>query len=149
VPVEAAFTQVVRELVAAGRAVVCTTSAAHDVSRRLVAPDVLSRELVVPLPDQAARQRMLTRLTGRLQLAPDVALDAVAARTPGFVAADLAALVRAAGLEAAERERHAASPSTSPKVTAADFDAALRTVHASAMDGQLLDTGDITLDDVG
>jgi len=149
VPVEAAFTEVVRELVTAGRAVVCTTSAAHDVSRRLVAPDVLSRELVVPLPDQAARQRMLTRLTGRLQLAPDVALDAVAARTPGFVAADLTALVRAAGLEAAERERHAATPSPSPQVAAADFDAALRTVHASAMDGQLLDTGDVTLDDVG
>ena len=146
-PLAAAFVDAVRATLSAGHAVVCTTSAPQDVSRRLVCPDVVAQELVIPLPDQGDRARLLGSLTRRLPLASDVSLDDLAARTPGFVAADLDALVRTAGLHAADRER--ATPSASPTVTAADFAAALETVHPSAMDGELLDPGDVSLDDVG
>ncbi len=40
-----------------------------------------------------------------MPLADDVRLDEVAGRTPGFVAADLAALVREAGVRAALRQK--------------------------------------------
>ncbi|HVV74576.1 MAG TPA: ATP-binding protein [Mycobacteriales bacterium] len=90
---------------------------------------------------------MIARLSRSLALAPDVAIDDVAGRTPGFVAADLAALVNAAAQQAAAREQ--AAPTGDPKITAADFTAALATVHPSSMDGQLLDPGKVSLDDVG
>ena len=54
-----------------------------------------------------------------MPLADDVRLDEVAGRTPGFVAADLAALVREAGVRAALRQK---SCRTTPTVTMADFD---------------------------
>ena len=146
-PLAAPFVEAVRTALSAGHAVVCTTSAPQEVSRRLVCPDVVAHELVIPLPDQGERARLLGSLTRRLPLAADVSLDDVAARTPGFVAADLDALVRTAGLHAADRER--AAPSASPTVTAADFAAALETVHPSAMGGELLEPGDVSLDDVG
>ena len=45
-----------------------------------------------------------------MPLAEDVDLDDVAGRTPGFVAADLAALVREAGVRAALRQKAVESP---------------------------------------
>jgi len=146
-PLAVPFIDMVRANLAAGNAVICTTSAPQEVSRRLVCPDVVGHELAIQLPDEDDRQRLLVLLTKRLPLAQDVALNQVAARTPGFVAADLDALVRAAGLHAAHREQ--TTPSATPTVTSADFDAALETVHASAMAGDLLDPGDVSLDDVG
>src|SRR3954467_2518528 len=146
-PLAVPFIDMVRANLAAGNAVVCTTSAPQEVSRRLVCPDVVGHELAIPLPDEDDRQRLLGVLTKRLPLAQDVALSTLAARTPGFVAADLDALVRAAGLHAAHREQ--TTPSATPTVTSSDFDAAMETVHASAMAGDLLDPGDVSLDDVG
>jgi transitional endoplasmic reticulum ATPase len=143
----APFIDTVHTILSAGNAVVCTTSSPQNVSRRLVCPDVVAHELAIPLPDQDDRQRLLGSLTVRLPLADHVSLEEIAARTPGFVAADLDALVRAAGLHAADRER--TTPSSAPTVTSADFDAALETVHPSAMGGELLDPGDVSLDDVG
>lgn len=55
------------------------------------------------------------------------------------VAADLVSLVNAAAQQAACREQ--AAPTGDPKVSRADFAAALATVHPSSMDGQLLDPG--------
>jgi transitional endoplasmic reticulum ATPase len=136
-----------RELVAAGRAVIGLSAVPASVDPDVVAPGVLSRRIVLGLPDQAARQAMITRLCRSVALGSDVPLGDVAARTPGFVAADLAALVDAAVHQAASREQ--ARPSGDPKVTAADFAAALATVHPSSMDGQLLDPGQVSLSDVG
>ncbi len=136
-----------RDLVAAGRAVIGLSAVPETIAADVVAPGVLSRRLVLGLPDQSARQAMITRLCRSVALAPDVALGDIAARTPGFVAADLASLVDAAAHQAACREQ--AAPSGDPKITAADFAAALGTVHPSSMDGQLLDPGQVSLADVG
>jgi transitional endoplasmic reticulum ATPase len=84
-------------------------------------------------------------MTHAVPLDADVSLDDVAGRTPGFVAADVIALVREAGLRAAARQRDVASPT----VSKADIDAALEVVRPTAMGGETLDLAQISLDDVG
>ena len=136
----------VRELVREGRAaIVCTTAHPEAVTPELRTPGTLDHELAIPLPDRKQRLRLLEVATHSVPLAGDVALDDVAGRTPGFVAADVLALVREAGLRAASRQRDADSPS----LAAADFDAALEVVNATSMEGSTLDLSPITLDDVG
>ncbi|HEV7712817.1 MAG TPA: AAA family ATPase [Asanoa sp.] len=144
-PVATVFRQVLSALVGAGAAVVCTSSRPEEIDPALRAPDLLSMEISVPLPDQAMRREQLTVLTRATPLAPDVQLDDVAARTPGFVAADLAALVREAGVRAALRQREAEAP----VVSAADFASAREAVRPTSMASSTLELSGLTLDDVG
>ncbi|MEU3454038.1 AAA family ATPase [Micromonospora sp. NPDC006766] len=144
-PVATVFRQVVAETVRAGAAVVCTTGRPEAVDPALRAPDLLPLRITVPLPDQALRREQLTVLTRPVPLAEDVRLDEVAARTPGFVAADLAALVREAGVRAALRQKE----TTSPTVAMADFSAALEVVRPTTMAGSTLELASVSLDDVG
>ncbi|MET7945417.1 AAA family ATPase [Micromonospora sp. NPDC005324] len=144
-PVATVFRQVLAESVRAGVAVVCTTGRPEAVDPALRAPDLLSLRISVPLPDQALRREQLTVLTRQVPLADDVRLDEVAARTPGFVAADLAALVREAGVRAALRQKSAETPT----VSMADFTAAREVVRPTTMAASTLDLASVTLDDVG
>ncbi|MFI6328343.1 AAA family ATPase [Micromonospora chersina] len=144
-PLATVFRQVVAETVRAGAAVVCTTGRPEAVDPALRAPDLLSLRITVPLPDPALRREQLTVLTRRVPLADDVRLDEVAARTPGFVAADLAALVREAGVRAALRQKAAETPT----VAMADFTAALEVVRPTTMAESTLELATVTLDDVG
>ncbi|MEO3772391.1 AAA family ATPase [Micromonospora sp. B9E7] len=144
-PVATVFRQVLVESIRAGVAVVCATSRPEAVDPALRAPDLLSLRISIPLPDQALRREQLTVLTRQVPLADDVRLDEVAARTPGFVAADLAALVREAGVRAALRQKSAETPT----VSMADFTAALEVVRPTTMASSTLDLASVTLDDVG
>ncbi|MEU4551488.1 transitional endoplasmic reticulum ATPase [Micromonospora violae] len=144
-PVATVFRQVLAESISAGLAVVCTSSRPEAVDPALRAPDLLSLRISIPLPDQALRREQLTVLTRQVPLADDVRLDDVAARTPGFVAADLAALVREAGVRAALRQKSAETPT----VSMADFDAAREVVRPTTMASSTLDLASVTLDDVG
>ncbi|MEW1585154.1 AAA family ATPase [Micromonospora vinacea] len=144
-PVATVFRQVLAESIRAGVAVVCTTGRPEAVDPALRAPDLLSLRISVPLPDQALRREQLTVLTRQVPLADDVRLDEVAARTPGFVAADLAALVREAGVRAALRQKSAETPT----VSMADFTAAREVVRPTTMVASTLDLASVTLDDVG
>jgi transitional endoplasmic reticulum ATPase len=144
-PLGTVFRQVVAETVRAGAAVVCTTGRPEAVDPALRAPDLLSVRITVPLPDQPLRREQLTVLTRQVPLAEDVRLDEVAGRTPGFVAADLAALVREAGVRAALRQKAAETPT----VAMADFSAALEVVRPTTMAASTLELASVTLDDVG
>ncbi|MEV0896762.1 AAA family ATPase [Actinoplanes sp. NPDC049802] len=144
-PISTVFRQVLAETVAAGTAVVCTTSKPESVDPSLRAPDLLAVQLTVPLPDSAMRREQLGVLTRGMPLAEDVRLDEVAGRTPGFVAADLGALAREAGVRAALRQKDAESPT----VTMADFEAALDVVRPTSMAESTLEVAAVTLDDVG
>jgi transitional endoplasmic reticulum ATPase len=149
-PLSTVFRQVVGGLVRAGAAVVCATSRPEAVDPALRAPDLLAVQLAVPLPDTALRREQLTVLTRGMPLAEDVRLDEVADRTPGFVAADLAALAREAGVRAALRQKVSAEPvESSPTVAMADFAAALEVVRPTSMAESTLEVGSVTLDDVG
>nr|WP_205807431.1 AAA family ATPase [Micromonospora sp. HNM0581] len=144
-PVTTVFRQCVAQLVRAGAAVVGTSSRPESVDPGLRTPDLLSLRIDVPLPDAALRREQLTVLTRPVPLADDVRLDEVATRTPGFVAADLAALVREAGVRAALRQKSARTPT----VLMADFTAALEVVRPTTMAAATLDLARVTLDDVG
>ncbi|WP_043516383.1 MULTISPECIES: AAA family ATPase [unclassified Actinoplanes] len=144
-PIATVFRQVLAELVAGGAAVVCTTGRPESVDPELRAPDLLAVQLTVPLPDAAMRREQLTVLTRGMPLAADVRLDDVAGRTPGYVAADLGALVREAGVRAALRQK----TSDEPSVTMADFEAALDVVRPTSMAESTLEVATVTLDDVG
>ena len=85
-------------------------------------------------------------VTRQVPLASDLRLDDIAGRTPGFVAADLAALVREAGVRAALRQK---SDVDSPTVGLDDFNAALEVVRPTSMNSSMLELAKITLDDVG
>jgi transitional endoplasmic reticulum ATPase len=144
-PLATVFHQLIAETVRAGVAVVCTTSRPESVDPTLRSPDLLAVQLAVPLPDAAMRREQLGVLTRGMPLAEDVRLDDVAGRTPGFVAADLGALAREAGVRAALRQKDAESPT----VTMADFDAALDVVRPTSMADSTLEVAAVTLDDVG
>ena len=145
-PLSTVLLTAVRDVVADGRAaVVCTTAHPERVDPALRTPGTLDHELSIPLPDRSQRLRLLEVATHSVPLAPDVVFDGIAGRTPGFVAADILALVREAGLRAAARQRD----SDAPTIAAADFDAALEVVRATSMEGSTLDIATMTLDDVG
>ncbi|BCJ32779.1 ATPase [Actinocatenispora thailandica] len=157
-PLGTVFRRTVRAALDAGVAVVCTTSRPEDVDPQLRGPELLGHEIAVPLPDAPERRELLAVLTREVKLAEDVRLDDVVARTPGFVAADLLALVREAGVRAAVRHRNAEATAAGrtdtespaePAIAAADFDAALEVVRPTAMTESTVDVSGVTLDDVG
>jgi transitional endoplasmic reticulum ATPase len=145
-PLSTVFRQLIGELIRESEAVVCTTSRPESVDPALRSPGLLAHEIVVPLPDAALRREQLTVLTRGMPLDDGVRLDDVAARTPGFVAADLAVLSREAGVRAALRHRREGE---APRVLMADFDAALEVVRPTSMAESSLELAKVTLDDVG
>ena len=85
-----------------GVAFVATSAVPEAVDPRLRAPDLCDRELGLSLPDGAIRKQLLEVLLRGVP-ASELELGEIAERTPGFVVADLAALVREAALRAAAR----------------------------------------------
>ncbi|WP_040479176.1 AAA family ATPase [Longispora albida] len=144
-PLAKVFRSVLAAQLDAGKAVVCTTSRPEEIDVALRGPGLLEHEISIPLPDTAGRRELLAVLTRGVALAEDVQLDDIAGRTPGFVAADLSALTREAGVRAALRVRGGADPS----VTQADFEAALEVVRPTSMGQSTLELAKVTLDDVG
>jgi transitional endoplasmic reticulum ATPase len=131
-------------------AVVCTTSRPEACDPRLREAGLLEREVAIPLLTRAQRREVLGRLTEPLPLGDDVDLDDAAARTPGFVLADLVSLVHEAGVRAAHRHREAPEGvGDLPTLGAADLDAALGVVRPSTAEDRALEAPDLSLDDVG
>ena len=67
----------------------------------LLRPGRFDRQVVIDRPDLKGRAKILRVHTRQVTLAPEVDLEQIAARTPGFVGADLANLVNEAALRAA------------------------------------------------
>ena len=149
-PPEPVATMILGELrkavAAPGVALVVTSQAPDSVDPRLRAPDVCDRELGLTLPDGATRKALLEVLLRDVP-AQDLKLDEIADRTPGFVRADLAALVRESALRAAAR---ASDDGNAPALTQEDLTGALSVIRPlSRSNTEELSVGSITLDDVG
>ncbi len=69
----------------------------------LLRPGRFDRQVVVPNPDVAGREKILKVHMRKIPLAPDVDAKVIARGTPGFSGADLANLVNEAALLAARR----------------------------------------------
>ena len=129
-------------------ALVVTTAHPESVDPRLRAPDLVDRELSIPLPDGRTRTELLRVLLIAVPLAAGVDLAAIGERTPGFVAADLVALRREAAVRAALR--HASGNESDLTITQQDLIDALDTVRPVSMStSNTVLTGGLTLDEVG
>ncbi len=131
---------------APGVALIVTSAVPDNLDLRLRAPDLCDRELVLSLPDLTTRTALLQ---GLLKNVPteELQLGEIADRTPGFVVADLAALVREAALRAAAR---ASADGNAPKLTQDDVLGALTVIRPLSRSGATeVSVGSITLDDVG
>ena len=149
-PPEPVATMILAELkkavAAPGVALIVTSQAPDVVDPRLRAPDLCDRELGLSLPDGATRKALLEVLLREVP-AEELALDEIADRTPGFVRADLAALVREAALRAAARASEDGKP---PALTQEDFTGALTVIRPlSRSNTEELSVGSVTIDDVG
>lgn len=123
-------------------ALVATTAHPEAVDPRVRGVDLFDRSVSVPLPDARARTEWLRVLLRDVPVESDVDFGDLAAKTPGFVAADLVALRREAAVRAAVRE--------AAKIAQADLTAALTTVRPTSLStSDSLQTGGLKLDDVG
>ncbi|WP_428263549.1 ATP-dependent zinc metalloprotease FtsH [Haliangium sp.] len=80
------------------------------------------RQVLIDRPDKIAREQILTVHLGKIQVAPDLDLEAVAGLTAGFTGADLANLVNEAALVATREGADA--------VASAHFTAAIERIVA-------------------
>jgi len=136
--------------------VVGTTNRLNSVDPALRRGGRFEREILVGVPDAAARVGILEIHTRRMPLAEDVDVRAVAERANGFVGADLASLCREAAYNSLRRmvtpadlESGVELPRERLVVTASDFDEALRVVPPSAGREFTLDVPPVGWDDVG
>lgn len=130
-----------------GLAVVVTSSAPESIDPRLREPGVVDRELTLAMPDEDTRAEILRVLLRSTPLDPEVQLAEIAARTPGFAAADLEALCREAAVCAALRQQDAPENPSICQQDLLDALSSVRPISMSASDD--LQTGGLTLDDVG
>ena len=146
-PVATLILAELRKAVAAPKVALIVTSAIpENLDPRLRAPDLCDRELVLSLPDAPTRIALLQSLLHQVPTG-DLSLSEIADRTPGFVVADLAALVREAALRAAAR---ASSDGNSPKLTQDDLLGALTVIRPLSRSATTeVSVGSVTLDDVG
>lgn len=146
-PVAALILGELRTAVASeGVALIATSARPDQLDARLRAPDLCDRELGLPLPDAATRKALLESLLRNVP-AGGLDLDEIASRTPGFVVADLAALVREAALRAASR---ASADGRPPELNQEDLAGALTVIRPlSRSASEEVSVGDITLEDVG
>jgi transitional endoplasmic reticulum ATPase len=149
-PAEPVATLILTELRTAvatsGVAFIATSAVPDAVDNRLRAPDLCDRELRLSLPDGATRKGLLEVLLRGVP-AEGLTLDEIGERTPGFVVADLAALVREAALRAAARASADGKP---PALTQDDFTGALSVIRPLSRSAtEEVAVGSVTLDDVG
>ncbi|BBZ06117.1 ATPase [Mycolicibacterium doricum] len=140
------LTELRRAVATPGVAFVATSARPDGVDPRLRDPQLCDRELGLSLPDAATRKALLEVLLRGVP-AQDLEIDEVAGRTPGFVIADLCALVREAALRAAARASADGAP---PQLTQRDLTGALTVIRPLSRSAtEELSVGSVTLADVG
>ncbi len=105
-----------------GVVVISATNRPDVLDKALLRPGRFDRQIVVDKPDLVGRVEILKIHTRNLKLAPDVDLEIIARRTPGFVGADLANVANEAAILGARMDREA--------IITADFEAAIDRVIA-------------------
>ncbi len=105
-----------------GVIIMAATNRPEILDPALLRPGRFDRHVAIDRPDLKGREQILKVHAHNVMLAADVDLAAVAARTAGFVGADLANIVNEAALHAASKEK--------PAVDMQDFDEAIDRVVA-------------------
>ncbi|GBD12253.1 ATP-dependent zinc metalloprotease FtsH [bacterium HR24] len=142
-----------------GVVAIATTNRLDSLEPALRRPGRFDCEVYIGPPDQHGRLEILRIHTREMPLSPDAAefLPELAARTHGFVGADLMELCREAGLSALRRHLRPADPSLRPPdadlsrlhVTRQDLESALARVRPSALRQALVAVPQVSWQDVG
>ncbi len=105
-----------------GVIIMAATNRPEILDAALLRPGRFDRQVLVDRPDVGGREKILRLHAKKITLAPSVDLGVIAAKTPGFVGADLANIVNEAALLAARQGKAG--------VEARDFDEAIERVIA-------------------
>src|SRR3990172_7997318 len=137
--------------------VIGATNRIDAIDPALRRPGRFDREIEIGVPDRNERFEILQIHTRGMPLSDGVKLDNIADMTHGFVGADISALAREAAMKALRRylpqikldEAVPLEILNSMKVTACDFDDALKEVEPSAMREVLVEISKVTWNEVG
>ena len=105
-----------------GVIIMAATNRPEILDAALLRPGRFDRQVLVDRPDVKGREKILRLHAKKIKLSPSVDLAQIAAKTPGFVGADLANIVNEAALLAARQGKDA--------VETSDFDEAIERVVA-------------------
>jgi transitional endoplasmic reticulum ATPase len=117
--------------------VIATTNRPDLIDTALLRPGRLDRHVHVPVPDEEARKKIFEVHTRNKPLADGVDLDRLAARTEGYVGADIEAVTREASMAASREFINSVSPEEvgdsvgNVRVTMDHFEQALEEVNPS------------------
>ncbi len=137
--------------------VIGATNREDSIDPALRRPGRFDREVEIGVPGRRGREQILSIHMRDMPLEPDVTPEALAAKTQGFVGADLAALCREAAMECLsarmdEFDLNRPIPKEvleSMRVSMSDFEAALSDVEPSGMREVLVEVPKVTWADVG
>jgi transitional endoplasmic reticulum ATPase len=138
--------------------VIGATNRPEAIDPALRRPGRFDREIAIGMPDKKARKEILMVHTRNVPLDSNVNLDELAQITHGFTGADIAALVREAGMHALRRfvPKIDLSKGIIPpeilqnlKVTKEDFEAALKEVQPSVLREIMVEVPEIHWEDIG
>ena len=105
-----------------GVIIMAATNRPEILDAALLRPGRFDRQILVDRPDIKGRAKILQLHAKKVKLSPDLDLAVVAAKTPGFVGADLANIVNEAALLAARQNKDS--------IEMAEFDEAIERVIA-------------------
>ncbi len=105
-----------------GVIIMAATNRPEILDAALMRPGRFDRQVLVDRPDVRGREKILRLHAKRVKLSPSVDLAQIAAKTPGFVGADLANIVNEAALLAARQGKES--------VETNDFDEAIERIVA-------------------
>ncbi|TMA96155.1 MAG: ATP-dependent zinc metalloprotease FtsH [Deltaproteobacteria bacterium] len=105
-----------------GVIIMAATNRPEILDAALLRPGRFDRQILVDRPDIKGRTKILQLHAKKVKLSPDLDLATVAAKTPGFVGADLANIVNEAALLAARQDKES--------IEMAEFDEAIERVVA-------------------
>ncbi len=138
--------------------VIGATNRAHALDPALRRPGRFDREIEIGMPDRKDRKEILEIHTRGMPLADDVDLEGVASHTHGFVGADIEALAKESAMRALrevlpdidmEAEQIPPEVLEGLEVEEKHINKALREMEPSAMREVVIETPDVTWDDVG
>jgi transitional endoplasmic reticulum ATPase len=139
--------------------VMAATNRPDSLDSALRRPGRFDREIEINAPNKEGRLAILKIHTRGMPLTKNVKLDEIAAKTHGFVGADLAALTKEAAMSVLRRNLHKFNIENgqdipqeileSLKVRREDFDEALKFVQPSAMREVLIETPNVNWNDIG
>lgn len=143
-----------------GRVIVIgATNRVNSIDQALRRPGRFDRELEISVPDKEGRLNILKIHTRAMPLKKDVKLEDLAAKTHGFVGADLASLAKEAAMNVLRKvmpEMKMEEEGEVPQevldkiiIGKEDFEEALRVVRPSAMREVLVETPNVTWEQIG